>query len=322
MSGVVEKVKAKVEQVMHKDHTTGTTGTHTTGTHNGTHAHHGHSTNAGPHDSNVANKVDPRVDSDRDGSRNSGAATYGPGGHHNNNTTGAGFGTTGTTGAGYGTSTNAGPHDSNIANKLDPRVDSDRDGSRNVGAASYGPGGQHNNNTGAGFGTTGATGAGYGTSTNAGPHDSNIANKLDPRVDSDRDGSRNVEAASYGPGGQHNNNTGAGYGTTGISGYPQSTTAGPHDSNLANKLDPRVDSDRDGSRNMGVATHGPGATHNAATGPARETAGPHSSNLLNKLDPRVDSDADGSRNLGAAQHAGGVHNNNTTGAGYGGNPTY
>jgi len=321
MSGVVEKIKDKVEQVLHKDnhnahaagtHTTGahTTGTHTTGTHTtGAHAAgtHGHSTNTGPHGSNLANKVDPRVDSDRDGSGNMGAANYGPGGH----TTGTGFGT----GAGtHSTNTTAGPHDSNIANKVDPRVDSDRDGSRNMGAANYGPGG-HATGTHAGITGTGTHSgmAGSGTNT-AGPHNSDLLNKVDPRVDSDRDGSRNLAAANYGPGGQA---TGTHTGTTGT------YTAGPHDSNLLNKADPRVDSDRDGSRNLGAANYGPGGqatgTHtgmtgsgqsglHSGTGPAPSTAGPHSSNLANKLDPRVDSDLDGSRRVGGDQTTGGNQN--------------
>merc|ERR1711964_165414 len=149
------------------------------------------STNAGPHGSNAMNAADPRVDSDRDNIR-SGAgvghtgttgAGYGAG---HTGTTGAGYGssTTGTTGAGYGNdprSTNAGPHSSNLMNSADPRVDSDRDGSRNMGAATHsgttgaGYGAGHTGTTGAGYGssTTGTTGAGYGNdprSTNAGPH--------------------------------------------------------------------------------------------------------------------------------------------------------
>jgi hypothetical protein len=329
MSNVVEKVKAKIDNALHKDsHTTGTATTHehhhnhqhTTGAGYGT-----TSTNAGPHDSNLANKVDPRVDSDRDGSHNLGAASYGPGGATNPNTT-YGNQSSGLGGAGYPSSTTAGPHNSNIANKLDPRVDSDRDGSRNMGAASYGPGGAANPNTSTyGNQTSGLTGAGVGTgvgqgySTNEGPHNSNIANKLDPRVDSDRDGSRNMGAASYGPGGAVNPNTST-YGNqssgltgTGVGGG-YSTNEGPHNSNLANKLDPRVDSDRDGSRNMGLAKTGPGATYNASTGPANATAGPHGSNLLNKLDPRVDSDASNNNVHGGvnAHTTHGHHHNNPT----------
>jgi len=96
MSNIIEKVKAKVEHAIHKDESS-------------------RSTNAGPHDSNLANKADPLVDSDRDGSRNAGAAAHGPGAHHTGHHT-------------------AGPHSTDAGNKLDPRVDSDRDGSRNAGA--------------------------------------------------------------------------------------------------------------------------------------------------------------------------------------------
>jgi hypothetical protein len=85
-------------------------------------------------------------------------------------------------------------------------------------------------------------------------------------------------------------------GTTGqgLTGASHSTNAGPHNSNFANKMDPRVDSDRDGSANLGAASHGA----YSGTGPAHGTAGPHSSNLANKLDPRVDSDLDRSRTVG------------------------
>jgi hypothetical protein len=42
-----------------------------------------------------------------------------------------------------------------------------------------------NRGAGAGSDTYGSTGMGGDGPTNAGPHDSKIANKLDPRVDSD-----------------------------------------------------------------------------------------------------------------------------------------
>ena len=105
---------------------------------------------------------------------------------------------------GYG-STTSGPRSSNLANKADPRVDSD--GSQTTANAGYG-----------------SASGGYGTTT-SGPHSSNLANKADPRVDSD--GSRTTANAGYG-------STSGGYGAT---------TSGPHSSNLANKADPRVDSD-------------------------------------------------------------------------------
>jgi hypothetical protein len=62
-----------------------------------------------------ANKADPRVDSDLDGSRNAGAATYGAGAHK----TGNAYGNTGSglTGPNTG-STNTGPHSSNLGELL------------------------------------------------------------------------------------------------------------------------------------------------------------------------------------------------------------
>ncbi|KAE8453947.1 hypothetical protein EG329_007723 [Mollisiaceae sp. DMI_Dod_QoI] len=196
-------------------------------------------------------------------------------------------GNSGYTGTGNGvtrTTTTAGPHSSNLANKVDPRVDSDLDGSRNLGAATGTTGatayGSNTANTGytgtgtgyTGTGTTGHTGgltghhtnghtgtAGHQTgltghtgttggishSTNAGPHDSNVANKLDPRVDSDLDGRGNRHgAATGGLMGASGSHATAGSGTA-------QNTAGPHNSDMANKLDPRVDADMDGSKTFG-----------------------------------------------------------------------
>ncbi|RPA83514.1 hypothetical protein BJ508DRAFT_66928 [Ascobolus immersus RN42] len=264
---------------------------------------------AGPHNSNVANKLDPRVDSDRDG------RAGGLGGSHNTHTAG-GFGSQHQPGATstYGTSTNAGPHDSNMANKLDPRVDSDRDGRATHGTAggAFGSHNTHSTSTAGphssdaankldprvdsdrdGRATHGTTAGGafgshntHGTSTNAGPHNSNVANKLDPRVDSDRDGRAT-----------HNTTSGAAFGSHNTHGT--STNAGPHDSNAANKLDPRVDSDRDGrhgAHGTHTGTHGPttgGALSGSHNNGRATDAGPHDSKLANKLDPRVKTDKDG-----------------------------
>ena len=57
--------------------------------------------------------------------------------------------------------TTAGPHSSNLANKADPRVDSDLDGSRIAGNTS----GVGNTSTGTGYGTSASTGTGLGSST-------------------------------------------------------------------------------------------------------------------------------------------------------------
>jgi len=275
------------------------------------------STNAGPHSSNMANKLDPRVDSDMDGSRNAGMA---------GNT---GTGMAGNTGYGNNMgSTNAGPHPSNVANKLDPRVDSDRDGSRNAGfAGNTGTTGMTGQHRAQGTGAMGTTTTG---TTTAGPHNSNLLNKVDPRVDSDADGRTNMGLAAYGPGGANSAASG-----------PAAGTAGPHRSNVANKVDPTVDSDADGKRNMGMAAHGPGGHHHhnqpqhhhghhtgaaagatagvlmgggmggpnsTSTGPAPHTAGPHKLDILNKLDPRVDSNMDGSATIGNTGSTAPVHN--------------
>lgn len=102
--------------------------------------------------------------------------------------------------------------------------------------------------TGAGATTTGAYASGahntYGTtSTNAGPHNSNMLNKVDPRIDSDMDNRARHETM----GGAH----------------------GPHGSSIANKMDPRVDSDMDNRGAYGTTTtHGTAPETPSAPTPA------------------------------------------------------
>ncbi|KAJ9269365.1 hypothetical protein DTO212C5_4637 [Paecilomyces variotii] len=272
------------------------------------------STNAGPHGSNTANKVDPRIDSDRD---NRAAGTYGSSNTH-------GGGSSDTYGSNtYGSgSSNYGPHDSNTANKLDPRVDSDRDnratgaygGSSNTygsGSSNYGPhdsnlankvdprvDSDRDNRAAGGYGgSSNAYGSG---SSNYGPHDSNLANKADPRVDSDLDNRGTT-------GGYGSLGAGAGYGSSNTYGSSDnygsgSSNYGPHGSNVANKLDPRFDSDRDNrARHQqlgGGGALGSSSYNTPGSGNTRKTAGPHDSDFANKLDPRVDSDLDNSRTVG------------------------
>jgi hypothetical protein len=74
---------------------------------------------------------------------------------------------------------------------------------------------------------------------------------------------------------------------------PASKSAGPHNSNIANTIDPRVDSDLNNRAQYapGMASSGnvhPGATQ-SYDNPNSTNAGPHSSSVMNKLDPRVDS---------------------------------
>ncbi|KAI1128825.1 hypothetical protein F5Y10DRAFT_291610 [Nemania abortiva] len=210
-----------------------------------------------------------------------------------------------------------GTHNSRVANAADPRIDSDRDhraapGSTVGGTHEYTSGGQYTHGAGGygtantagttgGYGTAGTTGAlgSTGATGREGPHQSNMANKLDPRIDSDRSGQR------------MGNTAGDRFGGT------AEGVHGPHTSRLANAADPRVDSDRDASRTVGntygssgtygtTGAHGThGTTHgtaqlggNYAPGPAPNTAGPHKSDMMNKADPRVDSDLDGSKTFG------------------------
>jgi len=273
MAATIEKIKAKVENVLHHDQTStaGTThtsaGTHTTGTTPATGTTH-HTTSsgvpegtAGPHTSRAANAADPRVDSDLDNRGTRVGGGYGSTGHHN----GVPGGTAGT---GVGSGIGSTGHHSGVTG----------------GTA------------GTGYPSTGTT-----SSTTAGPHSSNVANKLDPRVDS----TSATNAGTTGYGGTHaGNSQGTHTGTTG--GLSNSSNAGPHNSNWANKADPRVDSDLDGRGNRhGAATGtlagltGASGSHaTAGSGTAQNTAGPHNSDALNKIDPRVDADLDGSKTLG------------------------
>ena len=110
-------------------------------------------------------------------------------------------------------------------------------------------------------GITGGTGLAGHTqhTTNDGPHSSNLANKLDPRVDSDRDG-RNDPTSHVGGVGHTQGYTGS------------STTAAGHP-NYGN-TDPTVR--QYGNSGPTLATGGAGTQHSA-------NSGPHSNALLNKL---------------------------------------
>lgn len=169
---------------------------------------------SGPHASDAANKLDPRVDSDRGMSPslkerisvadnftdNRASHSSAPSNYHLGQTTGQ-------------PSSTAGTHGSNLANKLDPRVDS-------TTHDSY----RHHDRA-------GSTANPIVTSTTTAPHASNIANKVDPRVDSDMDNRARHQALA-----------GSSYNAPVVGG---GATAGPHTTDTANKLDPRVDSDLD-----------------------------------------------------------------------------
>ncbi|EXJ77378.1 hypothetical protein A1O3_09604 [Capronia epimyces CBS 606.96] len=228
MSGLVNKAK----EVLTGNKTHETTTGHTTST-------HGHSGTTA-HDASTLNTTH---------------------GGHTGHTGHTGGHTTGEYGHGQNTATTTtGPHSSNVANKLDPRVDSDADHRNNPTSGVGGYGGQTHassgygqTHAGSGYGQTHA-GSGYGQTSStggtatAGPHSSNLANKLDPRVDSDADHRNNPTSGVGGYGGQ--THASSGYAPT--SSTSGTATAGPHSSNLANKLDPRVDSDADHRNNHGT----------------------------------------------------------------------
>ncbi|EPS32767.1 hypothetical protein PDE_07727 [Penicillium oxalicum 114-2] len=279
-----------------------------------------HSSNHGPHQSNVANKADPRVDSDRDGRAAYGHNSTSSGMNTHSTTTGAGAGLAGAglagaghsshgaghssheplgTGAGANTynsthSSSHGPHQSNVANKVDPRVDSDRDGRAAYGHNSTSSGlNSHHTATGAGVGAGAglATGAaahelGSSHSANVGPHHSNAANKMDPRVDSDLDGRASHSTNTY-----NTNAPGTTVGSGGVGHTGPATGSGAH-TGLTGHHSTMGD--------MNQAS----ATNSYATGPADSTAGPHKSNIANKADPRVDSDLSNETNRESGQRMG------------------
>jgi len=187
------------------------------------------------------------------------------------NTTGE-YGTTGNTSSGYGSSTTtSGPHSSSIANKLDPRVDSDRDGSRGLGSTGSTTGNQY---------STGSGEAGY-PHHHTGLHAAEVISELKPgtNVDSDVHHRHNLYMSDK----IEDYEAGSGVHTRGDPNYGLSSLTGNRSA--------EYDSSRTGTTGgIGSTTGGIGST----TGGNTTASGPHNSNLLNKADPRVDSDRDGS----------------------------
>lgn len=104
--------------------------------------------------------------------------------------------------------------------------------------------------SGTGTSTTGSGLTGHRGQTTAGPHSSNLENKMDPRVDSDLDGSRNMGARGAGTSGTGygSNTTGTGYGSsTSEYGSNTSGTTGKKPG-LMDKLNPMKDTDGDGKK--------------------------------------------------------------------------
>lgn len=96
--------------------------------------------------------------------------------------------------------------------------------------------------------------------------------------------------------------TGTGHTGSGLTGHHDKTTAGPHSSNMENKIDPRVDSDLDGSRNMGTrggTSSGYGSNTSGTTGSGYGSSNTGTTGkkpgLMDKLNPMKDTDGDGKK---------------------------
>ncbi|KAL7798986.1 hypothetical protein V8C37DRAFT_366159 [Trichoderma ceciliae] len=305
MSSLINKVKDK----LHSDNKTEQP--------EGTHGHH---------TSRAANAADPRIDSDRDhrdnlgrheGTYTTGGDNYSYGDSTTHGTTGT-TGITGTTGSTTGTSgtggtygssrgtefgstgatgpgsNTAGVHKSDALNKADPRIDSDLDGSRNMGLHSSRATAGTGTGTGTGIGTTrntrttGTTGTTMGTGTSGTAMGTGVGSGIgsDTRTGTD----------TFSSGGVTGNT-----GSTGAYSSGMDTTSGfssgdRHLGQQTGTLGTDTSSSAYGG-GMGSVGGGFGSTRQA-TGPADNTAGPHKSDMLNKADPRVDSDLDHSKTFG------------------------
>jgi len=158
-----------------------------------------------------------------------------------------------------------------MTNKLDPRVDSDRDNRNDPSSRVGGYGAQES------YGTTGGmnpapSSGGYGhTSGDYGQTGTGLSQTAG--TTGPVSGSHGTHSHGTAPI-HHSTTTGA----TGAGGYG---------------------SNEYGSGNYGSNEYGSSET--PGSGNTNKTAGPHNSNLLNKLDPRVDSDLDGSKRVGQDQ---------------------
>jgi len=318
MSGILNKVKEVVAGATgsEQDNTRHTTGTTGTGAHNtGSNVMHPEgygsgqtgygsgqtgygsgqtgygSTNTGPHDSNVANKLDPRIDSDRDGSRTNEQYGSSTGGYGSSNT---GYGSSnteyGSSNTGYGSSTTTGSHNSNLANKLDPRVDSDRDGSRTTGTTGeygsstggYGSGSHHHHQEGQNYSSL---------------LSDNVASKVDPRHESSTLGSTGVHHGNHGMSQQFEDYTTTG---TGTGTHHHGTTGGI----TGGTTGYGSSSGGYGSNTSGYDTTGNNSGYNTSGNINEGSHGPHKSSLLNKLDPRVDNTSTNTSHTGGGYSSG------------------
>lgn len=255
----------------------------------GNSASNGHgSTTAGPHSSNLANNVDPRVDSD--GSRAMGDTGYG------------------STSGGYGSGTGATPSSGNQGSLGRNTLGAEA----GAGAGAVGSG----TTTGTGYGPEswqhehqrhghqyegdpceiGEVGGQEGPHFVSGPHITDTANRLDPHVGSGIEGAATTGDSSghhhHGHHG-HRGEEAALVGGAGAAGMGALEADRSKQRTTGNTTSAGLDSSN--TDRHGLDTTGGGAYDNerhTATGVSStgKTAGPHKSDMLNKLDPRVDSD--------------------------------
>lgn len=232
----------------------------------------------GPHTSDMMNKVDPRVDSDRDFNKNMGANPHG--------TADTGRNTTASTSRTYQRT----PAETMTGSAVQPIPESHAPPVVTTAGT-------------AGRSLQGAPNTTAPTSTAAHRNNDGFARSQPTTVPTSAPTNRGAH------GGLTKSQPTAGITTTGA---PEGAFD-PHNTRAANAADPRVDSDLD-SRNIGAGQTGhttgtstiggAGTTgqitgsNNLTSGPAPNTAGPHKSDMMNKLDPRVDSNLDGSKTVG------------------------
>lgn len=216
-------------------------------------------TTSGPHTSDLANKADPRVDSDRDGSRGLGTSTgYGSG-----------------TGASVGTAHQGDLSRSGLDATTGERLP------RGYGEESWTHDHLHHGHEYVGDPCANEPPAPGAVHFTPGPHSLDTTNRLDPHVSGGDIGApSSTTSGSTSHTGHHHHPgrdavAGAGLGAAGAGAYegdrhiPSSmttqqgtTTAGPHGSDMMNKMDPRVDSDLSRER---VTTTAPGMTGTGST---------------------------------------------------------
>lgn len=258
MSGILHKVK---EAVTHHHH-------HDT-SHKGNKAHGENPTASqtqGPHSSNVANKADPRVDSDLDG---------------------RGANPTTTTSSGPYRHGAVSPNDKPTYNRAwtgDSDGISPRTSTVNTNTNVYDAPATQDHSTGP-------------ASSTAGPHSSNVVNKADPRVDSNLSSAKAKEDTSRFYDEVHKGSIG-GAGIIHASGSNGPTTTKTFDPHAC--LPGGTSGDAHAAAPQIHSSSAAGSSYNTpGSGSASHTAGPHDSDVANKMDPRVDSDLDGSRSVGA-----------------------